>query len=104
MEIKKLPASEAQNFINQNWDDIFLLDVRTPMEFERGHLTGATNIHVQSLPSSLSQIPKDKKIICYCAHGIRSRYAAEYLLSQGYENVFHIEGGLAAVKSRGISK
>ena len=97
MQIQTLPASEAQSFINQNWNDIFLLDVRTPIEFDQGHLTGATNIHVQSLPSSLEQIPRNKKIICYCLHGIRSHDAAEYLLNKGYENVYHIQGGLAAM-------
>ncbi len=99
MEIHKLKASEAQSFINTNWDDIFLLDVRSPMEFEQGHLTGATNIHVQSLPTSLEQIPRNKKIICYCLHGIRSHDAAQYLSNQGYENVYHIQGGMEAMKS-----
>ena len=97
MQIQTILATQAQSFINQNWDDIFLLDVRTPMEYEHGHLEGATNIHVQSLPSSLEQIPHNKKIICYCLHGIRSHDAAEYLSSQDYENVYHIQGGLAAM-------
>ena len=97
MPIHEITASEAQNFIRENRNDVFLLDVRTPMEYARGHLTDAINIHVQSLPSSLEKIPRDKKIVCYCLHGIRSRDAAEYLTSAGYEKVYHIRGGMKAM-------
>lgn len=94
----EIPAAEADEFINTDWDNIFLLDVRTPMEFEQESLTGATNIHIQSIPANLDKIPKDKKIITYCNHGIRSMDAALYLLSKGYSEVYHIDGGLSAIK------
>jgi rhodanese-related sulfurtransferase len=94
----EISATKADQFINENWNDIFLLDVRTPMEFEHESLTGATNIHIQSIPERLNEIPKDKKIVCYCAHGIRSMDSALYLLSKGYKEVYHVKGGLSAMK------
>lgn len=95
---KEISANKADEFINENWDSVFLLDVRTPMEFEHDSLAGATNIHIQSIPERLSEIPKDKKIVCFCSHGIRSMDAGLYLINKGYPDVYHIKNGLSAVK------
>lgn len=95
---KEISASKADEFINEEWDNIFLLDVRTPMEFENETMSGATNIHIQSIPGRIGEIPKDKKIVCFCSHGIRSMDAALYLINKGFLDVYHIKGGLSAVK------
>ena len=42
-----------------------LIDVRTPMEFQSGHIPGALNIDVQVLPSRLKDVPKDKPVVLY---------------------------------------
>ncbi len=73
------------------------MDVRTPGEYEQGHLENATNIPVDTIPGRLEGIPKDKTLVIYCEHGSRSKLAAAYLVNHGYEQVFHIEGGFAAL-------
>ena len=59
-----------------------LLDVRSPQEYEEGHLGGA--------------ILKNKKevIIVYCSSGIRSKKAQKELMELGYEYVYNLKGGL----------
>lgn len=83
-----------------HWHDIkdldpgktVLLDVRTPMEFTRGHIEGAINISVEKLRDKIDEIPKDKEIIVYCQVGLRAYYAARFLMQKGF-NVKNLSGG-----------
>jgi len=63
----------------------FLLDVRTPGEFQDGHAEGATNIPVSELESRLAEVPRDRVVITYCASGSRSRTAATILRAEHYD-------------------
>jgi phage shock protein E len=62
-----------------------ILDVRTPAEFQGGHIKGAINIPVQVLEQQLSKLPKDRPIITCCASGMRSGSAQSLLHKKGYE-------------------
>jgi len=70
-----------------------VLDVRTPGEFQIGHVKGSINISVESLPSQLKKLEayKNKTIITCCRSGMRSGSAASILKANGFENV--INGG-----------
>ena len=61
-----------------------LVDVRTPGEFEGGHAEGALNIPVDDLSSRMSEVPRDKVVVVYCASGMRSARAASMLAQAGY--------------------
>lgn len=71
-----------------------IVDVRTPDEFRSGAYRGARNIPVDSLSARLSQIPKNKPVVVYCASGMRSAAAARTLKQAGYTDVINA-GGLA---------
>jgi peroxiredoxin family protein/rhodanese-related sulfurtransferase/TusA-related sulfurtransferase len=82
-----------------HWDDIesmkeeyFILDVRTPVEFEAGHIEGAVNIPVDSLRDRLNEIPKNKKIFEYCKVGLRG-YIAYRILTQSGFDAYNLSGG-----------
>jgi rhodanese-related sulfurtransferase len=66
-------------------DGAFLLDVRTPGEFSPGHAEGAVNIPISQLEGRLSELPRDRIIITYCASGARSRAAATLLRSEHFD-------------------
>ena len=68
-----------------------ILDVRTPNEFQSGHISGAQNIPLQTLQQNLKRLKKDKQIITCCASGRRSGMAKSILESAGYVGV--INGG-----------
>ena len=63
----------------------FLLDVRTPGEFQDGHAEGATNIPVSELESRLAEVPRHRVVITYCASDSRSRTAATILRAEHYD-------------------
>ena len=75
----------------------FVLDVRTPMEFQSGALDRAVLIPIDQLERRLGELPTDKgtSILVYCAHGVRSLACVRILEAHGYTSVFNLEGGLA---------
>jgi rhodanese-related sulfurtransferase len=72
--------------------DHFLLDVRTPEEFVSGHIAGAVNISVESLPQRLEELPGDLPIVVYCRSGRRSAIAADLLVKNGYQSIYDLGG------------
>ena len=77
-----------------NFSKDFLLDVRTHDEYNSGHIDGAFNIPVDELRSRLSEIPVDKRIIVYCAIGLRGYLSCRILMQNGFTNVYNLSGGL----------
>ena len=71
----------------------YLLDVRTIHEFDLDHIEGAVNIPVDELRNRLSEIPTDKRIITYCAVGLRGYIAYRILTQQGFSNIYNLSGG-----------
>ncbi len=61
----------------------YLLDVRTPVEYKQGHITGAELIPLNELSVRVGHIPKGRDIICVCASGHRSIVAARQLTAKG---------------------
>jgi NADPH-dependent 2,4-dienoyl-CoA reductase/sulfur reductase-like enzyme/rhodanese-related sulfurtransferase len=70
----------------------FLLDVRTPQEFEGGHIPGAVNVPVDDLRSRLSELPRDREIASYCQVGQRGYLATRILRQAGFKAT-NIGGG-----------
>ncbi|MDL2235251.1 FAD-dependent oxidoreductase [Christensenellaceae bacterium OttesenSCG-928-L17] len=84
--------------LNRNTEETFLLDVRTPGEFARGHVAGAVNIPVDELRARLEELPKDKEIIEYCQVGIRGHVAERILTNHGFRAV-NVSGGWKTIST-----
>jgi len=76
-----------------------IIDVRTPGEYQTGHIKGSINIPLQSLNSNIARIKKDKPVITCCASGMRSASAKSILLSNGFAEV-HNGGGWMSLKNK----
>ncbi|RYM34225.1 CoA-disulfide reductase [Brumimicrobium glaciale] len=70
----------------------FLIDVRTPEEFEAGTIPNARNIELDELRNHLTEIPKDKTIYVFCEVGLRGYLASRILVQHGFE-VRNLSGG-----------
>ncbi|MCL1943799.1 MAG: FAD-dependent oxidoreductase [Candidatus Azobacteroides sp.] len=71
----------------------FLLDVRTEQEFRLNHICGAVHIPVDELRSRLNDLPRNKRIIVYCAVGLRGYLACRILSQNGFDEVYNLSGG-----------
>ena len=69
--------------------DALLIDVRSPGEFNSGHIAGAVNLPLDRVESDISGIAPDKStpLLLYCRSGARSGRACEILSSVGYRSV-----------------
>ena len=99
---QEIDPEELKKKIDNN-ENIFLLDVRTPQEYEAWRISYENHnnpklIPVDRLfmkdPALLEEIPKDKEIVTVCAHGNRSMIAAKILTQLGY-SVKSVKGGMA---------
>ncbi|WP_118950590.1 oxygen-dependent tRNA uridine(34) hydroxylase TrhO [Taibaiella helva] len=93
-----LKAAEVNRMIDD--PDTVFVDMRNHYEYEVGHFDGAIEVPSdtfrEQLPMALDLLKdkKDKNIVMYCTGGIRCEKASAYMLHHGFENVFHIEGGI----------
>ncbi len=76
-------------------EDIFVLDVREPHEYQICNL-GAPLIPLGQLPARLSELDPDKHIVVHCRSGKRSADAVEFLRRAGFERVQNLRGGILA--------
>ena len=82
-------AGNATDFAALIANDAQIVDVRTPQEYQSGHLKFAVNIPVQVLLQQLSKLDKAKPVITCCASGMRSASAKSILLANGFEEVYN---------------
>jgi rhodanese-related sulfurtransferase len=75
---------------------VHLVDVRTPEEFNQGHIAGAVLMPLDTLPSSYASLPKTGKLVVYCRSGHRSAKAVQFLMEHGYKNAVSLNGGYIA--------
>jgi UPF0176 protein len=77
-----------------------VVDMRNHYESEVGHFEGAICPDVDTFREELQvvedilQNDKDKKVLMYCTGGIRCEKASAYMKHKGFENVYHLEGGI----------
>jgi adenylyltransferase/sulfurtransferase len=75
-------------------DDVFILDVREPNEYQICRIPGAVLIPLGELPRRYAELPTDKDIVAQCKMGGRSAKATEYLQSVGFKRVKNLKGGI----------
>lgn len=95
---KYLKAAEFNELAAQ--PDTIIVDMRNHYEYEVGHFENAIEVPSdtfrQQLPMAVDMLKeeKDKNIIMYCTGGIRCEKASAYMRHHGFQNVFHVEGGI----------
>lgn len=77
-------------------NDVQFIDVRTPEEYEDGHIDDAINFNIKDDDAFLHQISaldKNEPVYLYCKKGGRSNNAAELLKSKGFKKIYDYSGG-----------
>lgn len=100
--LKRKQRSMEKNDINIEELEILrnkgavILDVRSPQEYEEGHIDGAVLIPEYELGKKYNKELQNKSavIVIYCSSGLRSKKAQIYLEKRGYTNVYNLYNGL----------
>ena len=93
----KLSANDFEKKIN-TVQNAQIVDVRTPEEFNNGHLKNALNIdwNGDKFEAQLKNLDKTKPQFVYCLSGGRSSSAAELMRKEGFTKVYELKGGMMA--------
>jgi rhodanese-related sulfurtransferase len=83
---------------------IITLDVRTPGEFNEGHIEGAQLIDFQSgnFESEIATLDKSKTYAVYCRSGNRSGQAVKVMSDAGFSNIYNLNGGVIDWTNAGL--
>ncbi|WP_417589489.1 rhodanese-like domain-containing protein [Owenweeksia hongkongensis] len=101
---KDVTVAEAREMIKDN--KVVIIDVRTPEEFEKGHLEGATMINFfgDDFDQQIAELPKDKEYLVYCHSGNRSGKAVKKMEEAGFTNAHNMTGGWSSWSAEVESK
>jgi molybdopterin/thiamine biosynthesis adenylyltransferase/rhodanese-related sulfurtransferase len=93
-EIPEMTPKELKTRLDRG-DDLFILDVREPHEYQicnlRGHL-----IPLGDLPKRISELDSSREIVAHCRSGKRSADAVQFLSMAGFRKVWNLKGGILA--------
>lgn len=99
--VTEIDAATAKAWLDTG--EAVLLDVREIPELAQAAIAGA--VHVPMSAFDIDAVPTDpgKKLIVFCAHGMRSYQVADYLLSQGIvDEAYSMSGGIVAWADQGL--
>ena len=93
--IKEITVSELKNKFD-NKDDFILLDVRNIQEVLFSKIQGSIHIPMNEIVDRMNELDPNKEIIIQCKSGKRSARVCEYLMTQNFNNVKNLTGGIIA--------
>ena len=73
-----------------------VVDIRDGLSYQRSHIAGATQLDNSNVATFLQNTPRQTPVVVYCYHGVSSQGVAQYLVEQGFEEVYSMDGGFAA--------
>lgn len=94
-----ITATELNQRLQQG-DEPLLLDVREPHEFNYCHIGGSVNIPMSQVFAELAKLDPRQETVVICHHGMRSSQIANFLITNGFEKVINLKGGVAAWASQ----
>ncbi len=98
-QLPSITVGQLKSLID-NGEPFSLIDVREPYEYESANL-GGLNIPLDQIQDNLDKIPRDGQVILHCKAGGRSARTIELLKDHyDYQNLWNLEGGIAAWKDR----
>ncbi|KGA15707.1 hypothetical protein GM51_14260 [freshwater metagenome] len=99
--IKKVDPVKFSEVIAQ--PGVIILDVRTPEEFNAGHITNAININLEGsdFSSEVSKLDKNATVAVYCRSGNRSGVATDQMAEIGFTDMYDMQGGIVDWEAAG---
>ena len=93
--VTNIRSDEAKELLSEN-KDIIILDVRTPQEFNAGHIKGAKNINVadKNFSPKIEGLDRNSTYLVYCRTGNRSQYAIKFMEKSNFKTVYHLQHGI----------
>jgi molybdopterin/thiamine biosynthesis adenylyltransferase/rhodanese-related sulfurtransferase/molybdopterin converting factor small subunit len=91
--IEEIAPTELKRRLDAG-DDIFLLDVREPVEWQICRLEGAVLIPMNTIPARMHELDSAREMVVYCRSGKRSAQITAFLKAAGFRKVKNLQGGI----------
>lgn len=91
----------AEQIAPDDYQRLFVLDVREPRQFDQNHIPGAVNMEWRQVFAQRNRLPKGKTILVYCNTSSFAGQVAMALRMDGFENVRLLHGGYNEWLARG---
>ena len=95
-QFKPISLNDAYVLLTTENTDAVLLDIRDHQAFQLAHSPLAFHLTNETMIDLLNTVEFEQPIVVMCYHGISSQGAAQYLINQGYESVYSLDGGFTA--------
>ncbi len=102
--IRRVSAAQGLEIQSDPPADLVVLDVRTPEEFQAGHLEGAIMIdfYEPDFADQLAELDPDVPYLLYCRSGNRSGQTVDIMRDLGFADVANVDGGIVAWTQAGL--
>ncbi len=81
-------------------EELFILDVRNPEEFQICRIPGSTLLPLPSLPQRFAELDREREMVVHCKSGVRSQKAIQFLREKGFGKLTNLKGGILAWAER----
>jgi hydroxyacylglutathione hydrolase len=88
--------------LNKRLSELVIIDVRSPREWQKGHVPGARHIFLPELKQKMAELDRTKPTAVYCASGYRASIAASILKREGFEKLWNVPGSWEAWSKAGL--
>ncbi|MBT1705081.1 MBL fold metallo-hydrolase [Chryseosolibacter indicus] len=102
-KIDTVTSVTAEKLKSELHEDIEVLDVRKPGEWNAGHMKDAKFLPLSDFPHNLKTLNKQKTYIVHCGGGYRSMTAISIMKNHGFNSLVNVYGGYGAMQKAGIA-
>jgi sulfur-carrier protein adenylyltransferase/sulfurtransferase len=93
--LSEITAQELKKRLDRG-EDLFILDVRNPPEFQICRIPGSTLLPLPELPQRVGELDASREMVVHCKSGMRSAKAIDFLRQQGFTKLTNLKGGILA--------
>lgn len=93
--LKEVDSKKVYNMLQKD-ESLVVLDVRSPEEFNDGHVEGAINIDIRRADafSRINKLDRNATYVVYCRTGNRSKVAVDHMMRSGFNIIYHMTDGI----------
>ncbi len=99
-QFQHIDVQGAQRLIDDR--EARIVDIRDPQSFALSHADSAFHLTNDTMVDFMNEAELEQPILVMCYHGISSQGAAQYLVNQGFEEVYSVDGGFEAWHRAGL--
>ncbi|CCN33183.1 Thiosulfate sulfurtransferase glpE [Vibrio nigripulchritudo SO65] len=100
-QFKHIDVLQAQQKLEKG--EAVMVDIRDPQSFALAHAPSAFHLTNDTIVSFMNEHEFEQPILVMCYHGVSSQGAAQYMVNQGFEEVYSVDGGFEAWQRSGFS-